>query len=133
MCGPPGPSRSQEAGQLGGAGKQVGPNLDGIGNRGLDRLVDDILLPNRNVDAAFRASLVATTDGRVINGLVKKGIESDETISIVDIQGKVTLISKADIENLKETTSSPMPANFGETLPPGDLTDLLGYLLSTRQ
>lgn len=119
--------------QLGGVGKQVGPNLDGIGNRGLDRLAEDILLPNRNVDAAFRASLIATSDGRVFNGLIKQGNESDATLSLVDLQGKVTLIPKDEIENRKETTSSPMPANFGETLSAEDFTDLIGFLLSNRK
>src|SRR5262249_44197701 len=36
--------------QLGGKGARIGPQLDGIGSRGLDRLLEDLLDPNRNVD-----------------------------------------------------------------------------------
>src|SRR5262249_54137899 len=36
--------------QLDGKGAVVGPQLDGIGNRGLERLIEDVLDPNRNVD-----------------------------------------------------------------------------------
>ena len=36
----------------------VGPQLDGVGTRGLERLIEDVLDPNRNVDPAFRASHV---------------------------------------------------------------------------
>src|SRR5262249_11506646 len=35
--------------QLGGKGTKVGPQLDGIGVRGVDRLLEDIIDPNRNV------------------------------------------------------------------------------------
>lgn len=120
--------------QIAGKGKQVGPNLDGIGARGLDRLAEDILLPNRNVDAAFRASLIGTDDGRVFNGFVKK--TNDETAShltLVDTTGKEILIAKSEIENQKETRSSPMPNNFGETLSNDDFRDLIGFLMSSRK
>ena len=40
--------------QLAGKGAKVGPQLDGVGIRGLDRLLEDVLDPNRNVDQAFR-------------------------------------------------------------------------------
>ncbi|MFN9789252.1 MAG: c-type cytochrome, partial [Pirellulaceae bacterium] len=40
--------------QLGGQGTVLGPQLEGVGKRGPERLCEDILLPNRNVDEAFR-------------------------------------------------------------------------------
>ena len=39
--------------RLAGQGTKIGPELDGIGQRGLDRLLEDVLDPNRNVDQAF--------------------------------------------------------------------------------
>src|SRR5581483_8462125 len=36
--------------QIGGQGAKVGPQLDGIGNRGAERLLEDVLDPSRNVD-----------------------------------------------------------------------------------
>ena len=51
--------------QMGGQGALIGPQLDGIGNRGLERLVEDILDPSRNVDPAFFATLYVLKDGRV--------------------------------------------------------------------
>ncbi|HEV3202937.1 MAG TPA: PVC-type heme-binding CxxCH protein, partial [Gemmataceae bacterium] len=40
--------------QIANKGAKIGPQLDGIGIRGFDRLLEDILDPNRNVDQAFR-------------------------------------------------------------------------------
>ena len=115
--------------QIGGRGVQVGPNLDGVGNRGLDRLLSDILLPNENVDASFRASLISTVDGRVLNGFVRKSDAESVHVTLVDAQGKSILIRRDEIEAKKVTTVSPMPANFAETISESDFGDLLGYLL----
>ena len=119
--------------QLAGQGAQVGPNLDGIGNRGLDRLVDDILLPNQNVDAAFRASLISTIDGRLHNGFVRKTDSESPQVTIIDSQGKEIVIRKDQIEEQKMTTVSPMPANFSEAISEQDFADLLSYLLGARR
>ena len=57
---PPGPKVFEKhcavCHQLGGKGARVGPQLDGIGSRGLDRLMEDVLDPNRNVDQTFRVT-----------------------------------------------------------------------------
>jgi putative heme-binding domain-containing protein len=58
--------------QVEGKGALVGPNLAGLSKRGIDRLVEDVLDPNRNVDPAFRYSNVILKDGRLITGLQKK-------------------------------------------------------------
>lgn len=119
--------------QIAGQGKQIGPNLDGIGNRGVDRLVDDVLLPSQNVDVSFRSSLISTVDGRVLSGFVRKAAPDAAQITLIDSQGRTVLIRKEEIEAQKLTTISPMPANFSETISASDFGDLLGYLLSNRK
>lgn len=119
--------------QIAGQGAQVGPNLDGIGNRGLDRLLDDILLPNQNVDAAFRASLISTVDGRLYNGFVRTAEPQSSQVTIVDSQGKVLVIREDEIDEQKMTRVSPMPANFSETIPQQDFIDLISYLLGKQK
>lgn len=114
--------------QVAGQGAEVGPNLDGLGARGLDRVVEDVLAPNRNVDAAFRTSVILLDDGRVLSGLVKRS-EGAQLI-VVDEKGKEIAISKDSIETQKQNQNSPMPANFHELLSPQQRSDLLAYLLS---
>ncbi|TWT93243.1 PVC-type heme-binding CxxCH protein [Stieleria varia] len=114
--------------QVAGQGHAVGPNLDGIGNRGLERLAEDVLMPNQNVDVAFRASLVLTDDGKVYNGIVKR-TEGTQLV-LVDSTGKEVSIAVDTIEKQKATTLSPMPANFAETLSEQQCKDLFAYLMS---
>jgi putative membrane-bound dehydrogenase-like protein len=116
--------------RIGGKGAKVGPELDGIGNRGLDRLLEDVLDPNRNVDQAFRASIVKTIDGRVLSGLVVN--EDGQVLTISEGEGKETRIPLAQIEARVKSMLSPMPSNFVDTVPEPDFYNLIAFLLSQR-
>lgn len=117
--------------QIAGEGKQVGPNLDGIGNRGLDRVLEDVLAPNRNVDVAFRTTTVVTIEGKAYSGLLKE-LEGNR-VSIIDSLAKETILQTDVIEERKAATSSPMPSNVGETFTESQLRDLIAYLLQQRR
>ena len=86
------------------------------------------MVPNRNIDAAFRASVVLTDDGQVFSGLVKPA-EGSQLI-IVDQTGKQITIATDAIVQQKSSGTSPMPANLHETLDDAKTRDLLAYLLS---
>jgi putative heme-binding domain-containing protein len=117
--------------RIGPEGAMVGPQLDGVGNRGLDRVLEDVLDPNRNVDVAFRTSLYVTVDGKVHTGLERR--REGEIVVIADAQGKEIRIPAAEIEESRRTELSLMPANYSQQLKPSELQDLVGYLLSQRQ
>ncbi len=114
--------------QVGGNGARIGPQLDGIGARGSDRLLEDILDPNRNVDQAFRATTVALEDGRVLTGLILN--DEGEVIVLADNQGKEARLPKDTVAERQVTPLSPMPANMAEQIEEKELYDLLAFLLS---
>jgi putative heme-binding domain-containing protein len=116
--------------QVASVGGKVGPNIDGIGNRGLDRLLEDVLDSNRNVDAAFRATQLNMLDGRTITGLLLR--EEGEVYVLADNLGKEVRYPKNDVESKKTTPLSPMPANFDTLIPEADFANLVGYLLSLK-
>jgi putative heme-binding domain-containing protein len=116
--------------QLGGAGAKIGPQLDGIGIRGLERLLEDTLDPNRNVDAEFRTTVLNLTDGRTLSGLVLR--EEGQTVILADALGKEVRINTSDIDKRTRSPLSPMPANFDTTLKPEEYYDLMAYLLEQR-
>ena len=116
--------------QVGGQGAMIGANLDGIGNRGLERLLEDVLAPNRNVDIAFRTTTIVTKSGRVLSGLIKPS-EGKELL-LIDNQGKPQMIPLDEIEERLPSKLSLMPANFVEQVPPEDFRNLIAYLLTLR-
>ncbi|MGV3772635.1 MAG: PVC-type heme-binding CxxCH protein [Verrucomicrobiales bacterium] len=114
--------------QVDGVGSLVGPQLDGIGNRGLERLIEDILDPNRNVDHAFRTHILTLKDGDVVSGLPRR--EEGEVLVLADSTGKELTVPIKEIEKRRESESSLMPENFGEVLTADDLKNLLSFLMS---
>ncbi len=116
--------------QLANQGAKIGPQLDGVGIRGVERLLEDILDPNRNVDQAFRASVIVLKDGRTMTGLVLR--TEGNIIVFADTQGKEQKLDKNDIDESKLTNLSPMPATFDTGLKESELNDLLAYLLQQR-
>jgi putative heme-binding domain-containing protein len=113
---------------LGGQGGNVGPQLDGIGHRGLERLCEDVLDPNRNVDRAFRTTLFTLADGDLVSGLFRR--EEGELVVLADATGKEITIPKRQIAERRESDNSLMPENFGEIISPEDFAHLLAFLLS---
>lgn len=116
--------------QVGDTGARVGPQLNGIGLRGLDRLLEDILDPNRNVDQAFRTTFLDLKNGRQHKGLLLK--EEGELLVLVDSEGKQQRIPRKQVERRFHSALSPMPANLGEVIPEKTFYDLLCFLLSQR-
>jgi putative heme-binding domain-containing protein len=116
--------------QIEGKGAVVGPQLDGIGLRGVERLIEDLLDPNRNVDVAFRTTTIQTDDGQVISALVRR--EEGALLVLVDNKGKEFSLPKASIERQQKTGLSLMPANVHEIVTSQEFYDLIGYLASKR-
>ncbi len=116
---------------LKGKGAKVGPQLDGVGVRGVERLLEDILDPNRNVDPAFRTSVLKLSDGRIVNGLLVR--EEGEVLVVFDDQRQEVRVPKKSVETRVQQSLSPMPATFAEQIPETDFYNLIAYLLEQRE
>ncbi|MEX2216135.1 MAG: PVC-type heme-binding CxxCH protein [Phycisphaeraceae bacterium] len=113
--------------KIGELGGKVGPQLDGIATRGPARLLEDILDPNRNVDAALRAVIFKLNDGDLITGLKLR--EEGKLVVLADAQGKEIKVNGDDIAEARVSSLSPMPSNFADLMKEQDLYDLLAMLM----
>ncbi len=116
--------------QLNNEGAKVGPQLDGVGIRGLERLLEDTLDPNRNVDQAFRATKLDLKDGRNLTGLLLR--EEGEVYVLADAQGKEQRIPKADVDQKATANTSAMPANLDTVMTEAEYYHLLRFLLEQK-
>jgi putative heme-binding domain-containing protein len=117
--------------QVGGEGARIGPQLDGVGVRGPERLLEDVLDPNRNVDQAFRTVTLALESGQVVSGLPLR--EEGEVEVLADGRGQEQRVAKAEVEERTASGLSLMPANLAEQVPDEELTELIRFLLSRRE
>jgi putative heme-binding domain-containing protein len=114
--------------RIAGQGGTIGPQLDGIGNRSAERLLEDILDPSRNVDKAFRQSILGLADGRVVYGIIRR--EEGQSLVLADMSGIETTIATKEVSSRSESLASLMPDAFAQIIPPERLSDLVAFLLS---
>ena len=110
-------------------GGNAGPQLDGIATRGTARLLEDILHPNRNVDVAFRTSILQLIDGRVLTGLIRESSDGI-TLTLLNTEGKAQTVAVEDIEERKQSTLSLMPANVSKLVNEEELMHLAKWLMN---
>src|SRR5262249_26307026 len=110
----------------GNEGGQVGPDLSGVAAVPRDELLVHILDPSRSVEGNFVAYTVATTDGRVISGLL--AAETRTTVELLDADGKRQVVLREDIDEMVASKKSLMPEGFEKQITPAQLNDLLAFL-----
>ena len=116
--------------QLKGKGGMVAPQLDGVGNRGLERILEDVIDPNRHVDPAFLVENITLKDDQAITGLVRRS--EGETLVIADSAGKEVTLKVGEIATRQKSKLSLMPDNFSDVIPPADFDELLSFLAAQK-
>ena len=105
---------------------QVGPDLTGTAALPREELLIHILDPSRSVEGNYVQYTVATTAGRVINGVLAS--ETKTTVELLDSEGKRQTILRQDIDEMAASKKSLMPEGFEKQVTPGQLNDLLAFL-----
>jgi len=116
---------------IGYRGGNVGPDLTKIGSVRAERdLLEAIVLPSASFVRSFEPIAVATNDGKVVNGLLR-GETADELILATGVNQE-TRVSRRDIEEMRPSTVSVMPAGLDQQLTPQELADLVAFLKACR-
>ncbi len=118
--------------RFGGDGGATGPDLtQAAGRFSAKDLIEAIVEPSRVVSDQYRASLIATDDGKIVTGRVVN--ESGNSLIVVtdpEDSSKVAEIPKKSIEAIKPSPVSLMPEKLLAPLNENEVLDLLAYLLS---
>jgi len=105
---------------------EVGPSLAGIGARGREELLAEIIDPNRSLESTYRVWTVLTADGRLFAGRLAR--ESRTTLELLESTGARHVVERAEIDALQASDVSIMPEGLLDDRGPGDVTGLLEYL-----
>jgi len=116
--------------RLEGHGKAVGAELAGIADRGLDAVLLNVLDPNREVKPKFLSYVTATTEGRILTGMIVA--ETANSLTIQRSDGTTATVLRVDIEELNSTGLSFMPEGLEKQVTVKMMADLLVYLASVR-
>ena len=116
--------------RLFGEGGDIGPDLTGSQRTNLDYILENVLDPSAIVPREYQVTVVVTTTGRTLSGLVKK--ESDAALTLQTANDLIVL-PKSEIESRTPTKVSMMPEGAFEQMKLEEVRDLVAYLASPSQ
>ncbi len=112
---------------IGYVGGTVGPDLTNIGKARTERdLLESILYPSASFVRSYEPVVVATTDGRLVSGTIRK--DSAEEVVLATGPNQEVRIPRAEIDAMKPGTVSVMPAGLDRQFTEKELADLLAFL-----
>jgi putative membrane-bound dehydrogenase-like protein len=113
-----------------GEGSQIGPDWATFKNAGREKLLFNILDPNREVSPQYVSFLIETKDGQAILGIPSSDLPSG--ITIRQAYGRETTIPRDNIKRMSSDGKSLMPEALEEGLTPQDFADLLSFVESAK-
>jgi putative membrane-bound dehydrogenase-like protein len=111
-------------------GVNVGPDVGDNYARTPEALLLSILDPNRAVDNNYFAYTVVTVDGRVLTGIITA--ETASSITLKQPEGKIEVILRNDIDELKGSGISLMPVGVEKNINVAEMADLITFLKNWR-
>ncbi len=111
-------------------GQVVGPDLAEAADRPIERLLLDVVEPNRAVEGRYEATVVVTDEGVVLEGIL--AANTPDSIVLIRPGGERTQLPRERIESVRGTGRSLMPEGFGRAIPAADFADLLAFLRQGR-
>jgi cytochrome c oxidase cbb3-type subunit 3 len=122
-----GKGRCRECHMLNGRGGLLGPDLSNIAaERSVTQLRESLTRPKGIIPHGYQPVRVVTADGQRIRGIVKN--EHNFSLQLLDMDGKLRLLSRDELREIEYEKASLMPANYGERLSAAELKDLLAFL-----
>ena len=116
---------------IGYLGGRVGPDLTKVGSvRSARDLLEAIVLPSASFVRSFEPVVVATKDGRVFSGLLRK--DAADEVVLTTAADQEARIARGDVEAIRPGTVSVMPAGLDKQLTSEELADLLAFLKACR-
>ncbi len=112
--------------QLGGLGKNIGPDLRSLTNHTAEALFAAIIDPNRAVDPRHLAYTVTLKDSTTLFGML--GSETGNSLGVKALDGTETTVLKNQIVSLNSTQASFMPEGLDEGLTDQQLADLIAFV-----
>ncbi|WP_339907436.1 PVC-type heme-binding CxxCH protein [Symmachiella dynata] len=109
-----------------GKGADLGPDITVNGRASYEQLLSNVFDPSLVIGAAYRATIIVTTKGRVVTGLV---VEDNAQRIVLKVQGgKLETIPRDQIDERIVSKLSMMPENLESQLKPQEMADLFEFL-----
>lgn len=117
--------------RVGDSGGKIGPDLTKVGERRSQRdLLEAVLYPSASVGQGYETYVIQTSGGQTVTGLVTR--RTADALFLRTPDQKDIRLATADIEQMKPSPVSIMPAGLENTMTNDQLRDLIAYLRSLK-
>ncbi len=107
-------------------GTRIGPDLTTANRSDQAALLANMVDPGAVVRREYISYTLATTDGRIMTGLIAE--QDAASMTLLDAKNQRTRVQRDEIEELSESDVSLMPERILEQLSPQELRDLFAFL-----
>jgi putative heme-binding domain-containing protein len=122
--------RCSQCHAFGGRGGTLGPDLTGVGRKGMEQIYHSIAAPSAEISPEYVPYIVAIRDGRVLAGIVRA--EGADAIRVTDTAAKTTTLRRDEIDQIRPSGTSIMPVGMAGGLGEAGVRDLIAFLTSPR-
>lgn len=112
--------------RLQGVGYEVGPDLSTVAQSGPDKILINVLDPNREVNPQYVNYTIETGDWESHSGIIAS--ETATSITMKRADGETDTILRVNIQSIKSDNLSIMPEGWEQTIDKQGLADLIAYL-----
>ncbi len=117
--------------QFGYVGGHIGPDLTHVGGIRSERdLLEAIMFPSASIVRSFEPMQVVTKSGKVYNGLIHK--DAPDEVVLIASATETIHVSRDEIEEMRPSRTSIMPAGLDKQLTPQELADLVAFLRNAK-
>ena len=124
-----GKARCSECHMLQGAGGFLGRDLSTYGaTLSPSEIRANLLRPGNSTDRANKTAVITMRDARAFTGVIRN--EDNFSIQLQSFDGAFHFLTRSDVARLEFLSEPIMPADYSTILKPGELDDLVSYLIS---
>ena len=113
-----------------GEGLDVGPDITGANRGDLAYLLQNMVDPNAVIPAEYQVTIVATTDGRILTGILE---EDREDAIVLRTENERVVLARDEVEASRPDPNSMMPVGQLDTLSEDEVAALVAYLQGDAQ
>jgi len=118
----------QSCHRLGSDGFAIGPDLAGARSGGKEKLLVNILDPNREVPPNYFGYVVESKEGESLTGLIVN--ETASSVTVRQPLGVEVVVPRSQIARMQASKLSLMPEGLEEGLTSQDLADLVDFIFA---
>jgi len=114
---------------ISGQGGFLGPDLSSYASTASAKTIhDELVKPQRTPQTGYTPAVLTTTQGERLEGLIRN--EDNFSLQLQTNDGNFHFFSKSELSTVDRRETSLMPTNYRESLSPGELDDLVSYLMT---